>query len=94
MAAAKQEVGRRHRTERLPLTKVSIRPVCRDLLAIEHFTPWGRRIEYIDLALKQPVFVEYASNASNVCLPLPKVWMLFVMADRGNGKALDWRQLR
>ena len=54
-----QNCWRREELEHVPLTDVSISEPSVDLLAMERVTEWGRRVEFIDLSLKQPVLVVY-----------------------------------
>ncbi len=60
---------RREELEHVPLTDVSISEPSVDLLAMERVTEWGRRVEFIDLSLKQPVFVVYTSERRGTAFP-------------------------
>ena len=53
----------------MPLTDTTISEPTVDLLAMERVTEWGRRVEFIDLSLKQPVFVVYASERGGTAFP-------------------------
>ena len=60
---------RRGDPELVPLTETRISEPSVGLLAMERVTEWGRRVEFIDLTLKQPVFVVYASERQGTAFP-------------------------
>ena len=48
--------------QRVPLTDARFRIVGDALLVLARRTPWGVRLEYVDLRLRQPLYVTYARS--------------------------------
>ena len=53
---------------RVPLSDDTFSVKTAELIALERVTSWGVRIEYIDLSLKQIVYVEYVPAAQTCVL--------------------------
>ncbi len=51
------------RGQRVPLSDARYRVWRGGLLALARSTPWGTRVEYVDLSLKRPVYVEYPDES-------------------------------